>query len=100
MSLFVFEAESEFVLLKVFSLFLFQNAKAHQQLLEQHVFSLVSYFNSMQDQAVRQGKALFTRLNALVVEEIVVIFIYYCRLILVQQFTQREIDRDSKHAVA
>ena len=35
--------------------FLFQNAKAHQQLLEQQVFSLVAYFNSLQDQSIRQG---------------------------------------------
>jgi len=34
-----------------------KNAKAHQQLLEQQVFSLVAYFNSLQDQKIRQGTA-------------------------------------------
>ncbi|XP_065062635.1 oxysterol-binding protein-related protein 1-like [Rhopilema esculentum] len=32
-----------------------KSAKAHQQLLEQQVFSLVAYFNTLQDQNIRQG---------------------------------------------
>ena len=47
------------LILKMMYNVLIQNAKAHQQLLEQQVFSLVAYFNSLQDQNIRQGDSLF-----------------------------------------
>lgn len=49
-----------FINLEHHNFFIFQNAKAHQQLLEQQVFSLVAYFNSLQDQNIRQGLPNFS----------------------------------------
>eukprot|EP00794_Sanderia_malayensis_P011998 gene11998-13236_t len=76
-----------------------KSAKAHQQLLEQQVFSLVSYFNSVQEQTMRQGTAtnLKFKLNEVVMtSQEVCTNLNHCLSVLSQQDEVRRLQLEQE----